>query len=74
MPSASPELRARMQKRFGDPISDMGPMQFLESRGYALTRDWCWSKPGLVLAEVPEDELECIQFLADEWDFGGIAP
>lgn len=71
MPQASDRQRALMEKWFGDPISDEGPINFLQSHGYILRRDWHWELP------TPSHscscyEMECIMFLADEWDFGGV--
>ncbi len=45
MPQASEELRECMNKRFGDPVLDTGPIKFLEEAGYQLTRDWRWIPP-----------------------------
>jgi hypothetical protein len=71
MPQASDELRAEMERRFGDPISDAGPTKYLEDRGYTLNRDWTWSKPGENLNSIPREDFECILFLVHEWDYGG---
>jgi len=73
MPSASDELRAVMEELFNDPISDQGPISFLESKGHTLTRDWRWKlKDGETLESISHNEFLCIKFLIDEWDFGGI--
>ena len=72
MPSATDELRGEMQKMFGNEVDDFGPTKFLEDRGYTLNEEWNWVKPSpdhIPLA----DELICIYFLMQEWDFGGIA-
>lgn len=71
MPTASDERREQMNKLFGDPISDHGPMKYLEARGYKLTPDWCWIKPSPD-HEVTDEEGNCIDFLIEEWDFDGI--
>lgn len=71
MPQASDELRAEMINRFGT-IDDVPSTQFLEERGWILGRDWTWSKPGLVLKDALMEEISCISFLIDEWDYGGI--
>lgn len=74
MPQASDELRAEMERRFGDRVSDQGPMQYLTTRGYTLNGDWTWSKPGVSdLKQMARDEFECLLFLAHEWDFGGLS-
>ena len=74
MPQASDELRAQMKKRFGDPINDTGPMEFLKGAGYTLTPDWRWkAKAGVqLLRDMTRDEFECLLFLVQEWDFGGL--
>lgn len=72
MPSASPELRALMAKRFGS-LGDEGPMRFLLSRGYSLGRDWQWSKSGVSsVGDMQRDEYETLLFLIHEWDYGGL--
>ncbi len=71
MPTASPELRDAMERRFGDSVGDSGPMGFLKDRGYKLGRDWCWRRPTPDHLAA-DDEIECIEFLFEEWDFGGI--
>lgn len=68
MPQASDQQRALMEKWFGDPVDDTGPYAFLMARGY---QEWA----GLLIKPVPahavsEYEWACIEFLADEWDFG----
>ena len=71
MPQASDELRALMERRFGDPVSDEGPIRYLRQAGYTLNRDWTWSKPGVeALGQMTRDEFDCLLFLIHEWDFG----
>ena len=71
MPEASHELHVRMAQYFGDPVDDRGPMDYLKGRGYKLTHKWEWERPlGL---KPTEKDLEVIQFLIEEWDFGGLA-
>lgn len=71
MPMASDRQRELMFKWFGDHVSEAGPIKCLESRGYVLRRDWLWEKP-TPSHTIHEIERECLQFLIDEWDFGGI--
>lgn len=71
MPSSTDERRALMELWFGDPISDAGPMDFLESRGYTLTKDWEWIPP-VPSHTINHSEYNCFMFLIEEWDFGGI--
>jgi hypothetical protein len=74
MPTASDELRDLMGKMFGDRISDAGPMKFLTTAGYKLTRGWEWEpKPGVTgYNGMTQDEYACLLFLVKEWDFGGL--
>lgn len=72
MPQASDELRAEMERRFGDGVDSDGPISFLRSRGWTLDRDWEWSKPGVTRTTMPRDEFDCVLFLVHEWDFGGV--
>ena len=71
MPQASDELRARMKLRFGDEISDIGPMNYLEACGFRQTRGGLWHLPSPNY-KPNADELEALQFLMDEWDYGGL--
>ena len=65
MPSTTPERQARW------PGMDAEAMNFLESRGYKLNRDWCWSPP-----EPDHDptvrEVDALIYLIEEWDYGGL--
>lgn len=72
MPQASDELRAEMRRRFGDPLSGSGPIEYLLSKGWTLNNDWSWSKPDMLAGNVPDEEDDCIKFLVDEWDCNGI--
>ena len=74
MPSASNELRTEMQRLFGDPIDDTGPMNHLKAAGYKLTADWHWlPKPNVSSYEdMTKDEYSCLLFLVQEWDMGGL--
>lgn len=75
MPQADDDLRARMNERFGSPIHDEGPRRYLREAGYTLSRDWTWSKPGIMsLQDMTRDEFECLLFLVHEWDFGALTP
>ena len=65
MPQASDELRA-----YWGGADDAPAIEHLKSRGYVLTRRWTWIKPeGL---EPSKRDWCAIQFLAEEWDFGGL--
>jgi hypothetical protein len=70
MPQASDELRAKMQEYFGDPVSDEGPMKFLQESGIVLTKQWIYISKRK-WSDLSQKEKDCSNFLADEWDFGG---
>lgn len=74
MPTATDELRDKMGEMFGDRISDSGPTKYLENAGYILTPDWLWKpKEGVTsLEDMTQDEFNCLLFLIQEWDFGGL--
>lgn len=73
MPQCSISLQNVIGNYFpGDFVSyDFECIKFLESRGYILSRAWSWSKP-VPAHTVSKEESNCIRFLIDEWDFGGI--
>lgn len=71
MPTASDEERGLMQKWFGDAVSEQGPMKFLESHGFELSKAWEWKLP-TKYHQISCYEFACIIFLVHEWDFGGI--
>jgi hypothetical protein len=66
MPQASDELREKMFQRFGDAIDDFRPTRFLIERGYR-EHGGLWRRPSLDHVATA-DEIECLQFLHDEWD------
>lgn len=69
MPQASDAQRRRWGGRHG--VGEDKAEGFLKSRGYVLTRQWYWTLPKpdhYVTAE----EADAMQFLMDEWDYGGI--
>lgn len=68
MPQAADEDRAKMQGYFGDPVSDAGPYKFLAERGFVDKAGWL-SKPGVYWEDLSEKEKDCLNFLADEWDY-----
>lgn len=66
MPQASEEDRQWARDMFGD-ISDAPVIHELEQRRFTLGKDWCWYR-----SRSPNPfEWKCINFLIDEWDFGG---
>lgn len=73
MPQASKDLRDLMRKRFGD--TDLfGPAYFLEDAGYKITTGYLWEpKPGVKsYGDMTQDELDWLDFLCEEWDYGGL--
>ena len=56
-----------MRRLFGDPIDDMGPINFLLEHGWTA-HAFLWSKPGATSTNITKDEANCLAFLADEWD------
>lgn len=65
MPQATEELRRRW-----DGPSEEKALRHLESKGFLLTRGWDWVGPHGY--EPTEEDLSAIQFLIEEWDFGGL--
>jgi hypothetical protein len=70
MPSASETMRKSIIERFGS-LNPDGPIKYLLDHGWRLTRNFFWIPPSRDYTE-PELEGECIDFLIDEWDYGGV--
>lgn len=70
MPSSTDDLKLKMCKWFGD-MDLIGPQAFLEAHGYVLNRKYGWDKP-TPSHTVSEYEADCLEFLIEEWDYGGI--
>lgn len=71
MPQATDTLRRRVAQIVSDDSLDTEPViKFLQARGYVLLQSWEWRRP-TEHHEPTVDELDCLQFLIDEWDFGG---
>lgn len=68
MPQASDQQRALMEKWFGDPVDDSGPMRFLFAHGFT-EKAGMWKSP-TSSHTISEYEWECLLFLCDEWDYG----
>lgn len=51
--------------------NDSNAIEFLESRGYTLQKDYCWKRPNLGYKPTPK-ELEAMTYLCLEWDYGGM--
>lgn len=52
------------------PNGDNQATEHLESRGYRLRRNWTWDASGA--DGYSEQDRLAIQYLIDEWDYGGI--
>jgi len=63
MPQASDELRAKWD--------DSSAIEYLEKRGYKLTKNWTWKLPS-VGHKITEEESSAIGYLVSEWDFAGV--
>lgn len=66
MPTASDELRKFAEINFGS-IDSAGPAQALVRAGFTETNDYCWKR----VRSPNEFEWNCINFLIQEWDWGG---
>ncbi len=68
MPQATDEQRRLWGENGG--VGEGKAIQYLNNAGYILRRNWTWQKPE---GHIPtEEEIGAIDFLIDEWDFGGI--
>ena len=65
MPQATPELR----EEWG--VDERLAVEWLEARGYRRTPQWSWIVP--INVEPTEKDFRAIDFLIQEWDFGGLA-
>lgn len=65
MPQTTPELAAKF------PGMDREAMEVLRDAGYTLTREWFWLPPS-IFHEPIEREADAINYLIEEWDFGGL--
>lgn len=72
MPQATDELRDFARSEFGS-IDLSGPQRLLESRGFKLTDDWRWERPAPDYY-ITQLEFKCLDFLIQEWDYGGLVP
>jgi hypothetical protein len=74
MPQATEELRRKWATDGENGgVGEEKAIQFLQSHGYHLQRDWRWKLPD-PKHQITNAEYEAMCFLVDEWDFGGIAP
>jgi len=61
MPQATPELREEWE-------DDQVAMKYLRDNGYKLLKNWWWLAPD---REPTGKELRAIDYMFQEWDFGG---
>lgn len=69
MPQASYEQRKAWGGYGG--IGEDKAEDYLQGKGWVLTHRWTWVPPTLG-HPTSEQEWGAIQFLIDEWDYGGI--
>lgn len=69
MPQASDEDREKMVRYFGGPGGDDTPvLKWLSEVGWTFPKGIC-TRPSPNHIPTPQ-ELECVYFLCDEWDYG----
>ena len=69
MPQASEDARAAWGGYEG--VGDDKATYHLKMRGFVLTPEWTWRKPSPDY--VPDaDDFGAINFLIEEWDYGGL--
>lgn len=68
MPQASDELREQWGEDGG--AGEGKAMDYLASRGFRMTTNWCWVEPEG--HEMTPDDWGAIGFLIDEWDMGSL--
>ena len=69
MPQASEELRAEW-RHYEEGGGDQAAEAHLRAAGYVLTPSWEWEAPE---GHTPtERDLSAIDYLIDEWDYGGL--
>lgn len=73
MPQASDELRAKF------PGGDREAIDWLEGRGFTLTKEWNWIPPHdhpwwadtMPIGSEYDRDNDAVVYLITEWDFGG---
>ncbi len=76
MPSTSPDIQEQIDRLLGcydDIGQDHAAERFLFSHGWTEhpAQRWCWCMPSRY--HVPTwDEVLCVIYLIEEWDFGGV--
>lgn len=75
MPSTSQARHDRIVSIFGTDLDlDDRCQEYLSQRGFYLTRTWDWIPPPRInkLGDLTDEEFECVMYLIEEWDFGGV--
>ena len=67
MPTASDELREKMNEYFQEPIELSPPLEFLKGLGWKDDAGMLRRPSG---RNITQKEWDCVQFLIEEWDFG----
>ncbi len=70
MPSSSDFLRTKWADSEGN-ITDAVAQKYLEDKGFILTEKWFWKLPNPNY-HITDDDFSAIQYLIEEWDFGGL--
>lgn len=67
-----PQATTYLQNKWGGVggIGEDKAANYLTKRGYILRSDYCWFKPAEV--EITLEDTEAMDFLIQEWDFGGL--
>lgn len=70
MPQARPYIRRQIETMFGAGLDPNEPLKYLRGKGWGL-KDFNLTPPeGADYSEtVPEGEMDCAEFLHDEWDY-----
>jgi hypothetical protein len=71
MSQASKELRDYWEH---ETSWDTQAVNYLESRGFTITPEYDWLlPPGMSKEEMTPRDWSAIEYMADEWDYGGLA-
>ena len=59
--------------QFLDEVDDYTTQEYLVNRGYTLEGDFTWSHPNVKSKNyMTENEWQCMLYLIQEWDYGGL--
>lgn len=74
MPQTSEEVQQAIDVLLGkdeEYMQDVLAERFLSKRGWKLLMNWTWQLPKPDY-QPDKDQLLCVQYLIEEWDYGGI--